>query len=60
MDLPYLYRAHVEQLSREVAAALQTAYPKWKEWSPAEFAEFIRQDNARWGRAIKASGLKPN
>src|SRR5205823_5191254 len=25
--------------AREVAAALQTAYPKWKEWSPAEIAE---------------------
>jgi tripartite-type tricarboxylate transporter receptor subunit TctC len=28
--------------------------------SPSEFADFMRQDRERWGRAVKASGLKPS
>jgi tripartite-type tricarboxylate transporter receptor subunit TctC len=27
--------------------------------TPAEFARFLEQDRARWGKAIKASGFKP-
>jgi tripartite-type tricarboxylate transporter receptor subunit TctC len=26
--------------------------------SPAEFARFIREDNAKWGRIIKEAGIK--
>jgi tripartite-type tricarboxylate transporter receptor subunit TctC len=26
--------------------------------SPAEFARFIRDDNAKWGRIIKQAGIK--
>jgi tripartite-type tricarboxylate transporter receptor subunit TctC len=26
--------------------------------SPAEFARFIREDNAKWGRIIKDAGIK--
>jgi len=26
--------------------------------SPAEFAQFIREDNARWGKVIREAGIK--
>jgi tripartite-type tricarboxylate transporter receptor subunit TctC len=26
--------------------------------SPAEFARFIREDNAKWGKIIKDAGIK--
>ena len=26
--------------------------------SPADFARFIREDNARWGKVIKEAGIK--
>jgi tripartite-type tricarboxylate transporter receptor subunit TctC len=26
--------------------------------SPADFARFIREDNARWGKLIKEAGIK--
>jgi tripartite-type tricarboxylate transporter receptor subunit TctC len=26
--------------------------------SPAEFARFIREDNAHWGRVIREAGIK--
>ena len=26
--------------------------------SPAEFARFVREDNARWGKVIREAGIK--
>jgi tripartite-type tricarboxylate transporter receptor subunit TctC len=56
-------------LNREVVRALNAPDVKEKllagdqepaPSAPAQFAEFIRQDNERWGRAIRASGVKQN
>jgi tripartite-type tricarboxylate transporter receptor subunit TctC len=60
-------RPRVEKLQTEIAQALQ--YPDLRQRlgaadqelvgsTPEQFAELLRADRARWGKAVKASGFK--
>ncbi len=45
--------------SKEMLETIKTmGYEPWT-MAPAEFKTFIRADHAKWGRVVKAAGLKP-
>jgi tripartite-type tricarboxylate transporter receptor subunit TctC len=45
--------------SKEMLETVKTmGYEPWT-MPPAEFKTFIRNDHAKWGKVVKASGLKP-
>ncbi|MBA2962290.1 MULTISPECIES: Bug family tripartite tricarboxylate transporter substrate binding protein [Ramlibacter] len=55
-------RIHAETVkvvrSRDMAETIKTmGYEPWT-MQPAEFKAFIRADHAKWGKVVKASGLK--
>jgi tripartite-type tricarboxylate transporter receptor subunit TctC len=56
-------RIHAETVkvmrSKEMLETVRTmGYEPWT-MPPAEFKAFIRADHAKWGKVVKASGLKP-
>ncbi len=58
-----LDRIHAETIrvmrKQEMQDTIRTmAYEPWT-MSPAEFKTFIRNDFAKWGKVVKASGIKP-
>lgn len=65
---PQMPAALLERIHAETVAAVRKpemqetikamGYEPWT-MSPAEFRTFIRNDFAKWGKVVKASGLKP-
>jgi tripartite-type tricarboxylate transporter receptor subunit TctC len=56
-------RIHAETVkvmrSKDMLETVRTmGYEPWT-MPPAEFRAFIRADHAKWGKVVKASGLKP-
>ncbi|MDD2546348.1 MAG: tripartite tricarboxylate transporter substrate binding protein [Burkholderiaceae bacterium] len=60
-------RAIIEKLSAAMQKAVQNPQlaEKWRNYggelkatTPAEFAAFLKQDNAMWGKAIREAGVK--
>ena len=62
-------RAIIQKINREVVAALQTSEAKAailaqgaeaSPTSPEEFGRFLKSEVAKWGKVIKAAGIKAN